>query len=419
MNLLRTSFWTGIATVIKLSAALVTNKIMAVVIGPSGVALLGNFTNITTILGSFSNGAIGSGIVKYIAEFEKEEEKKSVISHAILINLICSFVIGGLVLILNKTLASFAFKDQNLNSIFIIFGITVVFYGLNTTLTSILNGYKEIKYLILTGVIGSIISLLLAYIITVRFGLYGALINTIIAQVFIFILNWIFVAKLKVIKKVLIATVIDKKLIVKLLKFGLMSVASLSGTATLLIIRKYVYEYYSPNEAGYLQGLWTISSNYLLIITTSLTIYYLPTLASIKGKEGIKKEIINGYKLLVPVCIFGALVIFFSRELIIRILFTSDFFQMKDYFAFQLIGDTFKISAWILSYLMVAKAMTRWFILSEILFSVSYIGFGLVFMHFYGSIGITYAYALNYLFYLVFLLLLFKKYLFFKPACKK
>lgn len=417
MNLLRTSFWTGLATITKLSAALVTNKIMAVVIGPSGVALLGNFSNITAILGSFSNGAIGSGIVKYIAEFEKEEEKKSVISHAILINLICSFIIGGLVLILNKTLASFAFKDQNLNSIFIIFGITVVFYGLNTTLTSILNGYKEIKYLILTGVIGSFISLLLAYIITIRFGLYGALINTIISQVLIFILNWLFVAKLKVIRKVLFNTVIDKKLIIKLLKFGLMSIASLSGTATLLIIRKYVYDYYSPNEAGYLQGLWTISSNYLLIITTSLTIYYLPTLSSIKGKEGIRKEIINGYKLLVPLCIFGGLVIFFSREIIIRVLFTSAFFQMKDYFAFQLIGDTFKISAWILSYLMIAKAMTRWFIISEILFSVSYIGIGFVFMHIYGSIGITYAYALNYLFYLIFLLILFKKYLFFKQTC--
>jgi PST family polysaccharide transporter len=38
-------------------------------------------------------------------------------------------------------------------------------------------------------------------------------------------------------------------------------------------------------------------------------------------------------------------------------------------FLWQLIGDFFKIAAWILSYLMLAKAMVKTFIVTEIVFN--------------------------------------------------
>jgi PST family polysaccharide transporter len=412
MNLFKTSFWAGIATLIKILAGLVTNKIMAVFLGPSGIALLGNFGNVVGILSNFANGAISSGVVKYIAEFEQDEDKQRVISHAVRINLLCSFIIGLVVLIFNKALAQLAFSDTKYKTVFVIFGLTIVFFGLNTTITSILNGYKHIKYLIITGIIGSLISLVLAVVITMRFGLYGALINTMIAQVCIFLVNLLFIRKLNLLRKNYLKSVFNRDLLLKLFKYGFMSLSSLAGPASILWIRKYIYTNYSPNEAGYVQGVWTISSNYLLIITTSLTIYYLPTLSSIKEKAGIRNEIIKGYKLLLPIALIGGFSIFLCRELIIRILYTSAFSSMKDYFTFQLIGDTFKIAAWILSYIMVAKAMTRFFIASEIIFSILYVGIGFLIMRSFGSIGITYAYALNYLFYLIFLVVLFRQYLF-------
>jgi PST family polysaccharide transporter len=411
MNLFKTSFWSAIATVFKILAGLVTNKIMAIFVGPGGIALLGNFANITGIASTFANGAIGSGVVKYIAEFENDENKKRVISTALKINLMCSFAIGFIVLAFNKALTQLTFNDTKYNSVFLIFGLTIIFYGLNTTITSVLNGYKNIKYLIITGLIGSAISLALAVIITIQFGLYGALINTMIAQLCIFLVNLFFIKKLNLQLTKIWQIPYNRELSIKLFKYGLMSIASLSGTASLFFIRNYIYTNFSPAEAGYIQGVWTISSNYLLVITTSLTIYYLPTLSSIKEKAGIRSEILKGYKFLLPIAILGGLSIFLCRNLIIRILFTVAFTPMKDYFAFQLIGDTFKIAAWILSYLMVAKAMTRYFIASEIIFSILYVTIGLLFMHFFGSIGITYAYAISYMLYLLFLIFLLRQYI--------
>ena len=58
---------------------------------------------------------------------------------------------------------------------------------------------------------------------------------------------------------------------------------------------------------------------------------------------------------------------------------------------------------------MVAKAMTRMFIITEILFSLYYYGLTVWFIQLNGLVGVTQAYALNYLTYLILMVILFFK----------
>lgn len=413
MNLFKTSFWSAISTIVKILAGLITTKIMAIFVGPTGVALLGNFTNITGILTTFANGAIGSGITKYISEFESEEKKESVVSHAVKISLACSLIMGIVIFIFHNTLAKLAFGDTKYSSVFVIFGFTVVCFGLNTTISAVLNGYRNIKYMIITGMIGSCLSVILALVITIRFGLYGALINSAIAQVCILMINMQFVRMLKIFNVKMLLRAIEPNLMWKLFKYATMSlVSALVVPMSTLIIRKYILNNFSQNEAGYIQGVWSISAAYLMVVTTTLSIYYLPTLSSIKEDAGLRKEIFKGYKFLLPTAILGGIAIYICRDLIIYVLYTPEFLPMKRYFTFQIIGDTFKIASWILGYLMVAKAMTKWFIVTEIISSFMYVGLSFLFMNFYGSIGVTYGYVLNYLLYLIFMIIFFRKVLF-------
>ncbi|NLI92070.1 MAG: O-antigen translocase [Peptococcaceae bacterium] len=413
MNFIKTSFWSGISTTVRILAGIITTKIMAIYIGPTGVALLGNFTNITTILSTFANGAIGSGITKYISEFDSEEDKQNVVSHAFMISITCSFLIGIAVLIFHNALAKLAFGDTKYSTAFIIFGFTVIFFGLNTTISAVLNGYRQIKYLIMTGMTGSILSVILAFIITIKFGVFGALINSAIAQICIFMINLHFSKRLNVIEFKMGKMSIDTTILCKLFKYAGMSIVSvlLVPTGTLMI-RKYVFNHFTPNEAGYIQGVWSISNAYLMVVTTALSIYYLPTLSSIKDDMGLKNEIFKGYKFLLPMAILGGTAVYICRDLIIHVLYTPEFLPMKKYFLFQIIGDTLKISSWILGYLMVAKAMTIWFIATEVIFTGIYISFAFVFMNYYGSIGVTYAYSLNYFIFLIYLIVIFRKLLF-------
>lgn len=413
MSLFKTSFWSAISTIIKMLAGIITTKIMAIYVGPAGIALLGNFNNITGIFSTFANGATGIGVTKYISEFESEKDKKEVVSLAIRITLICSVIIGMLIILGNEFIAKLIFGEYIYASAIIIVGLTIIFFGLNTSFTSILNGHKYIKEMIIVGIIGNLLSVVLAIIITINYGLLGALVNASVAQILIFFINLRYISKLELFEFKMLATPIKKSLLYKLFKYALMSVVSaLVIPMSTLIIRTYIITNFSSNEAGYVQAVWSISSMYLMIVTTTLSIYYLPILSNIKDKLTLRKEIFKGYKFLLPIAIIGGITIILSRELIINILYTTDFLQMKNYFIFQVIGDTFKIASWILAYLMVAKAMTKMYIVTEILFSLLYLILSIVFMNNFGVVGVTYAYALNYFIYLILMVYLFRKILF-------
>ena len=122
----------------------------------------------------------------------------------------------------------------------------------------------------------------------------------------------------------------------------------------------------------------------------------MPRLSEIGSKLELKQEILKGYKLILPLVGITALMVWVCKGIIIHVLFTPEFLPMKPLFAYQLLGDFFKMGSWLLAYLMVARAMTKTFIVTEILFSVSYVGLSYYFINHFGIIGATYSFCINY-----------------------
>ncbi|MDP1293922.1 O-antigen flippase, partial [Klebsiella variicola] len=67
---------------------------------------------------------------------------------------------------------------------------------------------------------------------------------------------------------------------------------------------------------------------------------------------------------------------------------------------------------WVLSYLMLAKAMIKVFIITEIVFTSLYVILGFIFVHYFKLWGITFAFALNYILYFLTMLFIFRKLMF-------
>lgn len=72
MNLIKTSILTSISTIIKILSSFVTAKVVATQIGPSGMAILGQFNNFVGIVSSIAC-SINTGVIKYVAEFYDNE----------------------------------------------------------------------------------------------------------------------------------------------------------------------------------------------------------------------------------------------------------------------------------------------------------------------------------------------------------
>ena len=75
MNLIKTSVFSAIITFVRISSGFVAGKIIAMLTGPLGVATVGAFTNFSTIVLAIGNGAINNGVIKYISEYNADEEK--------------------------------------------------------------------------------------------------------------------------------------------------------------------------------------------------------------------------------------------------------------------------------------------------------------------------------------------------------
>ena len=57
-----------------------------------------------------------------------------------------------------------------------------------------------------------------------------------------------------------------------------------------LIIRSYIRKHEGITNAGLWEGINRISAMYLLVITTSLSVYYLPRLAELRSKQELRKK---------------------------------------------------------------------------------------------------------------------------------
>ena len=410
MTLIKTSVLTGISTVIKLVSAFVINKVIAIYIGPSGLAIVGQLQNFTSIITTFSNGAISSGIVKYTAEYQDIEEKKKIFSSSIVISLICSLIISIFLFGFSDYLSELILKDIQYSSVFIIFGATIFLFALNMVLISILNGQKEIKKYVLVNIAGSIFSLVFTSILIMQLNLMGALYAMVLNQSVMFFVTLAFVIKSSWFKLEYFKQGLDKESLSKLSKYSLMAIVSaLTVPVSHLIIREYIGENLGWDSAGYWQGIWYISTMYLMLVTTTLGVYYLPRLSEIQDNKELRKEIFSGYKIIMPIVILASLIIFLLKEYVILIAFSKDFMPMMELFAWQLMGDVIKIASWLLAYLMLAKAMTKVFIYTEVLFSALFVGLSILFVDKFGLVGITYAYALNYLLYLFMMIFIFRK----------
>ena len=275
--------------------------------------------------------------------------------------------------------------------------------------SAILNGLKEIRKFTIVNISSSLTGVTITVIFAYTFGLTGVLIASTATAIIVFLINIYFFNKLGIRWKPDFKSW-DKRVVKMLSGFSLMAIVSGFVVPTMqILVRDRIIIQFSVADAGYWQAVTKISDYYLGFITSVLGVYYMPRLSELKSKAELRHEIIGGYKIILPIVGAIAFLIWLFKDLIIHILFTPEFLPMKPLFTYQLLGDFFKIGSWLLSYLMIAKALTKTFIATEILFAASYVILSYYFMDHYGIIGATYSFCINYLLYWILMWILMRK----------
>lgn len=411
MSLVKTSLLNGIAVAVKVASALVLNKILAMYVGPTGYAVIGQFQNAVSIIVSLAGGVVAAGVTKATAQhFDDEAKQHAVWQTAIRLAFGASIIAAIPLLLMGDRLAQWLLHQADMSSIFVWLALTLPAMTANNLLLAIVNGKKEIGIYVTANIIGSLISMLVTGLLAFQFGLYGTLVAFAINPAIVLLATAAIVARRDWFRVKLLWGQMNRPALRELSGFALMGLTSaLTVPISYMLIRDHLAISLGLTAAGYWQASWKISEIYLMLATTTLSVYYLPRLAEIRSSTDLKAEIITVYRFVMPVVMVGAGIIYLFRELVVRTLFTLDFLPMCELFSWQLMGDVVKISSWILGYILIGRAMVKLFVITEVAFSILFVLLSYLFVDVYGLIGVAMAYVTNYFLHFICMALLVTK----------
>lgn len=403
----------ALSALVKMATGFLMIKVVASIVGTSGVAMLGQLNNFCTIVLTVSTAGINNGITKFVAEFADDRASyapflKTGARVVLITTLVCSVIL----LLTSTFLAKLLFNDSSIAIVLKIFAITLVVYSSNSLLVSVLNGFKEYRKLVRINIIQSITGLVLSILLSIYFGLKGALISVVCFQTVVLAYAVVTIRK-AVWFNDLIHPIYIHPAARRLANYSLMAIISaVVVPASNMIIRTYLISTQDLAQAGIWEGMNRISQMYLMVITSSLAVYYLPRLSEINDVNILREEIFTAFRLILPPLLFALIVVYLFRQPIIEIIYNPDFASMKYLFGYQLMGDFLKIASWLIAFQLLAKNMTLVYIITELLSGLIHVLISLYLIKNYGTIGAVAGYFTSYLAYLLMMMYVFRNTLF-------
>lgn len=403
MSLIRTSALNGIATAVRMATAIGLNKILALLVGPGGYAVIGQFQNLFAAVTTFATGAINTGVTKGTAAYGTDRDRQRVLWRtATTVVVGTSLTAAILVAAFSRPLAQAFLGDGGRATVLLWAAVSIVPISLNALLLAILNGLKDVRRYVVSNIAGSILSLAVTGVLAWYKGLEGALIALSLNQAVVVVVTLVQVRRCAWFEPRHWLGRPDRRELSGLGSYTLMAATTaLVGPISLLMVRAILVDRFGLDYAGYWDAMWRISTIYLTLITTTLTLYYLPRIAELRDWDELRRELRHVIAMVVPAVAVLALAMFVMRDLIVTLLFSGRFAPMETLFAWQLTGDVLKVTAWLFAFLMVGRGLTWAFIATEVMAAVMFVLGTAVLTRWLGFAGVAAAHCLNYAVYLI------------------
>lgn len=415
MSLLKTSFYSGISTVVTLIVKLITNKITAVYLGTSGMFLLGQLKDFINIANISSNLGTTKGVIKYVAEYKDNPlQYKAFLGSAFKVHLFFSIIVCLLTLVFKDVISTYLFNDSKFSSALILLSFSFISMSLHGFFMSVYNGLKKIKEYVIISIIVSILTALIIVYLVINYNVLGAFYAVAINQIIVILISVSFIISSKTLNFKSLLSPFKKSYFKNLTKFSLMAIiAPICLIAATLFVRFFILNEFDENHAGSWEGMWRLSNIYILFLTTTFQFYLIPTFSNISGLE-LKKEIFKVWKLSFPIIVVITIGVYILKDFIITLIFSKEFLLINSIILFHLLGDAIKINAWVLGNVLISKAKTKVFIIFQIGWAFVFCLLTIILVNKIGFVGVSLAYFITYILHFICMAIYFRKLLWLK-----
>jgi enterobacterial common antigen flippase len=396
----------GVSTSVTIAMAILRTKILALLLGPAGVGLMGIYSSIMSTASTIAGMGLSSSGVRQIASSGSADNSSpsAVIQTALKWTTIFLAFLGaaGLV-IFCRPVSEWTFGTDDHAGMIAILAIGVMLSVISGSQTALINGLRRIRDLaginIQGAVLGAILAITTIFFIRNNYGIALFLIAGTFAT---------FCATCRYTRRIPHGYAeyewanISAE-IKKMLKLGFVFMTTaLMSVGTLFLVRVIIMNKLGIEATGFFQASWSIAMLYTGFVLQAMATDFFPRLSALSADQSASNNLVNEQAevaLLLSTPIIICLLAF--APVVINLLYSPKFFEAVDILRWQIIGTIFQIFSWPIGFIIVANGMSKTYFFTDLSWHLLYIGIVWFGINYFGvniaGIGFFIAYVILHL----------------------
>lgn len=345
-------------------------KAAAVLLGPTGVGLIGILQNLMATASTVASMGFGSVGTRQIAEANGNGRQEDVDTarRALFWGTLFLAITGAAVFWgLRTPIATHVLGDPDSTGEVGWMALGVALTVASGSQRALLNGMRRIgdiaRVQVYSAVVGTAVGVGALYV----YGREGLLLFILVAPAASFVFSHVYVAKLPRVqseKSSLVELGLQWKTLARL-GFAFM-VAGVVTTVGQLLVRSMIQTELGSEQLGYFQASWTISMTYIGFILAAMGTDFYPRLtAVIKDHEQAKKLVNEQTEIAILLAGPVLLAMLTLAPWILTLLYSEEFKPAASVLRWQILGDVLKVISWPLGFIILASGDGRLFMLTE------------------------------------------------------
>jgi PST family polysaccharide transporter len=361
-KILKSSVWIGGSTVFSFVAGLIRTKVVAMLLGPAGVGLVGIFANFGGNLSAVSCWGIWtSGVRTISAAPEGEKARKSAAVGIFGRRLVWLGLALAVITCWPVTFATFA-SAEYLTDMLIV-GLTAPLVVATGIWTARLQAYGHLRALAQVQVLSSLLGLLLGVPVIWTLGAKGIAPSLLLAALLLAVFTWRFAAKLCPVDSATRVEDQDQRDLVKLgvafMAIAFMGQLAAYGTRLILV------QQLGIEAAGHYQAAAAIAGSLPGLVVSAMGTGFFPQVAAAADETASRRLVDRQIEVGVMLGLPALVILVGAGGFCLHLLYARTFDAALPVLAWMTWGILFRLLSWPMTYWLMARGSSKAVILAE------------------------------------------------------